>query len=117
MPNHIARLSEAAMIRSLLHLRTVITRERQPGLEHVEALLRLRGVDPAEHHVPAKRPPRFKRSEVMTQVRRALREGPKTARELKALLPDVALGVERSLQRMRCNGEAVRDGWVWSLRH
>jgi hypothetical protein len=42
---------------ALLHLRAQIIRDRLDGLDHVNALLVQRGVDPATHLVRAKRKP------------------------------------------------------------
>ena len=53
---------------SLYYLRSQIIREGLDGLEHVDALLRLRGLDPEAVHVPAKRVEAFRHGEFKRAV-------------------------------------------------
>jgi hypothetical protein len=52
-------MSEGVIIGVLCHIRAEILRDGLDGLEHVEALLRARGVDPETLYVPRKVPKRF----------------------------------------------------------
>ena len=63
----------------LLNLRAQIVRDGQPGLEHVEALLALRGNNLAP--VPRKAHPHFKRGKLRVAIYAALRGGPLTGRD------------------------------------
>lgn len=79
------RLNEASIARVLYFIRAEIVRDGSEGLDHVNALLEMRGHDPEAYHVPEKTPRRFKgRSSRKQAVLSALREGPATSRQLCA---------------------------------
>lgn len=114
-----SRLSEAFIARVLYHLRADAIREGTPGLEHVNALLTLRGLDPEAGRVPMKRPKTFPRGELRRLVLDALRDGPKTAAEIGANVPAdrAQRRVGGVLRRMENAGMVRRDGAVWQLSH
>jgi hypothetical protein len=72
---------------ALLALRKQIIRGKLDGLEHVEALLLMRGVD-LPRVMPPKRPDAARRGHMARLVIGALREGPKTMRELVPIIAD-----------------------------
>ena len=73
---------EDTILNVLHYLRAEIAREGLDGAEHVDALLRLRGHDPAARSIPAKVPKAFRRGELTRVILGALRDGPRTGREL-----------------------------------
>lgn len=77
----------------MLHLRVKTIRENLEGLEHVEALLKMRGVDLARHHVPRKT---AQRRDTALIALGALRSGPKTGKE-------VSQRVTRSTDQPMCS--------------
>lgn len=110
---------------ALLALRAQIVRDNGKGQDHVEALLRLRGIDPSVHHV-RRRIPRdsCKQREVKRLVLEALRHGPKSPREIGAYFmackPEVApdramIRVYRAIYKMRDRGVVAKDGQLWAL--
>lgn len=111
--------------RALLNLRAQIVREDGKGLRHVNALLRLRGIDPDSQHVPEPLPSnRFRRSELKRLIVRTLRSVPHTGRELAAAVASHRPGVDpETLYRRVCasltllhRAGAVRNGnGVWWL--
>ena len=74
--------SNDTFVRVLYRLRAEIIREGQEGLEHVEALLRLRGADPEAQRVPPKAARHFGRGELRLAILRALRDGPRTGMQI-----------------------------------
>jgi len=66
--------------RTLLNLRAQIVRDGGPGLEHVEALLQMRGHNLGP--VPRKAHPQFRRGKLRVAIYAALRGGPLTGREI-----------------------------------
>ncbi len=102
----------------LLALRADIIRRRMDGLEHVEALLRLRSVP-----LPPVRRRYAPRRDTMRIVLDALRDGPKDTAAVAAIA--VAAGIPRyrarrriwlTLDRLHKRGLVVRDGEAWGLR-
>ncbi|MBB93077.1 MAG: hypothetical protein CML68_00510 [Rhodobacteraceae bacterium] len=89
---------------ALLALRKQTIREGRDGLDHVEALLRLRGVDMPE--VRSKRAPdAARRGEAQRIVLAGLRDGPKTLREIAAAMANQRqIGLDAALQR---SGQAL----------
>ncbi len=75
-------LNEQSVINTLLSLRSQITRDRLDGLEEVEKLLVLRGVDLSGHHIPRKTAKHFKRHELRNLVMAELRKSPAPARQI-----------------------------------
>ena len=114
--------------RTLLHALEQVRREciyGADGLEHVEALLKLRGVDPDHLYVPRKMSPdRFKNRVLKRHVVSALNEGPKTSRQIgesvHCAYPHVSvegcvLRTRRSLYRLKLQGVVGREGILWRL--
>ena len=108
---------------ALLALRKRIIREGGKGLEHVEALLALRGV-PAPRVLPPKRRDVAKRGETRRVLLGALRSGPRTLAELvdvvQAWKPDVparlAYGrTAQALYKMQAAGLVGHEGRLWGL--
>lgn len=110
---------------ALLRLRAQIIRDGLEGLQHVEAMLLLRGIDPASHYVRRKIPlDSCKQRELKIIVLDALRSGPKTAREIAQafmrrkpeIAPDRAkIRVHRATYKMRDAGVLVGNAGVWRL--
>lgn len=105
---------------ALLALRAQITREGLEGLEHVNALLVARGVDPAAHRVPRKFAQRRDTSRIALE---ALRDGPKRGYEVARYAarvtgdeyPDQWRRMYQALHNLRRRGLVVKDGRVWRL--
>ncbi len=106
---------------ALLALRVQLIRENRNGLEHVEALLRLRRVPMPE----VKRAPRkaFDRRELRRELAALLRDGPMTCRELADRVQE-AHGftrrrarecVKNSLGKMQRAGWVRLEGGLWGL--
>ena len=108
---------------ALLALRKQIIWGKLDGLGHVEALLRMRGVDmPAV--LPAKNANVAYRGHVRALICEALRDGPKTraeivryvASERPTLPPEtVYRRTDQVLWKMGKAGLVVREGRVWGL--
>lgn len=79
-------LREETIVAVLLNIRAQIIRDGLDGLEHVEALLQARGVDPDEQRVPAKYNRRFRRGRFRSAVVRALRSGLAYAPEIASTI-------------------------------
>lgn len=71
-------------ISALLNTRLDAIRGDQVGLEHIDALLRLKGYNPDDQLIRQHRPRVFKRDELSRYIAKALRDGPKTAPEVVA---------------------------------
>lgn len=93
-------------------------------LDHVDALLVQRGVNPASLHVPRYPADSCRHGEIRLAVIGELQTGPKTASQLvtafHALHPDMALAtartrVHRSVYKMGRAGMAIRTGMKWAL--
>lgn len=89
----------------LFRIRHDIVRGDGDGLEHVDALLRLRGIDPEARLIRSPRPRRFKRGHLTRAVLRALRDGPQTTAQIAAKVGnhsgtlDSVTGILRRLQQ------------------
>ena len=110
------------LIAALHFMRCQIVRDNGEGLSHVDALLRLRGVDPETLPIPDKRPKAFKRSGLRQRVLAELRDGPLTGAELARRVRgnglDYAAAYKRvyaCLQKMTVAGLVVKDGRTWRL--
>lgn len=122
-------ISEETILSVLLYVRAGMIRENRPGLEHVEALLRVRGINPDEQRVPTKYQRRFERGQFRAALVRLLRERPRTAPEIAAeiarrhqFMPyeDAYVRTYSTLREMRRQGfvrsEKDRAGrYVWGL--
>ena len=71
-----------------------IARECLDGSEHVDALLRLRGHDPADRPIPAKVPKAFRRGELTRVILGALEDGPRTGWELAQAVEAASDGMD-----------------------
>lgn len=109
---------------ALYHLRALCKREGHEGLEHVEALLRIRGLDPNSMHVPKKQPRRFRRGELRKAVLSALSNGPVTSKAVTATIlatrPDLDESwlhprIMVSLSTLKNEGAAIRSVEGWTL--
>lgn len=109
---------------ALYHLRALCVRDGHEGLEHVESLLRLRGLDPDAMHVPKKQPRRFRRGELRKAVLDAVGKGPVPSRAvtdaIQALRPDLDEGwlhprIMVSLSTLKNEGLVKRGSQGWSL--
>lgn len=117
------QLVSEAMVSSALHtLRVRTIREGLPGLEHVEALLALRG-DNLAPVLPA-RTILFRKGELSRMIRQALREGPLELRAIvkhayasKPAMDDKAARnrVANALTRLKREGVVAHEGRVWRL--
>ena len=83
-------------VRVLYRLRAEIIREAQDGLEHVDALLRLRGADPEARRVPPKLGHGFGRGKLRMAILRALRDGPRTGKQIAAAVAAAARAQARA---------------------
>ena len=109
---------------ALYHLRALCVRDGHAGLEHVEALLRLRGLDPDAMHVPKKQPRRFRRGELRKAVLDALKGGPVPSRAVTDMIlvarPDLDEEwlhprIMVSLSTLKNEGLVARNTSGWSL--
>ncbi|EAQ24330.1 hypothetical protein ROS217_08770 [Roseovarius sp. 217] len=103
---------------ALLHLRAQMIRDSLDGLEHVEALLVMRGVDLSAHAVPRKI---AQRRDTSILAMDALRSGPKTGKEVSlyaASVTDMTYEEARgrmyqALHNLRRKGWVERNGALW----
>ena len=123
MGTELRRLKPETITRALVALRAELIREGGPGLEHVEALLQLRGHNLGP--VPRKRPPRlFRRGRLRGAIGVALRRGPLTGPEIvRAICAAHALPygtiyrtVYSRLWAMKKAEQVGHKGPLWKLR-
>ena len=107
---------------ALLELRKQIIRGNGEGQEHVEALLRVRGVD-MPRVLPAKPTDSARQGQMARLILEALSERPMTRGALVAHIadkrPDVPLErvywrTDAALDRLRVKGKVRREGRVWN---
>ena len=115
-------MRDATVIGVLHNLRCAILREGQDGLEHVDALLRLRGVDPDGLRMYAKQPKHHGRSKLRLAVIQALRDGPQRGSEIARRVQGEGLDYARAykltydcLRHMHGKGLVRREGRLWGL--
>ena len=118
--------SDKAITAALVNLRAQIIRDGANGLDHVEALLELRGVDLDGLRVPEKVPKQFRKGQLRTAILRALRDGDSTANEIAARVsnrPGTLRAVRAALGDMRRRGAVVvvspargRIRQVWGIK-
>ncbi len=77
-------MTEGVVIGVLRYMRAEIIRDGLDGLEHADALLRARGVDPEALYVPRKQPKHFRRGALRMAILRALQDGPRTSAQITA---------------------------------
>lgn len=116
-------LVSEAMVSSALHtLRVRTIRGDLPGLEHIEALMAIRGGDLAP--VPPARTIRFRKGELRRAVLRALRGRPMALHEIvTAVFAARAVPADRQarnriatiLTGMKLKGMVAHEGRLWSL--
>ncbi|KIT16732.1 hypothetical protein [Jannaschia aquimarina] len=75
-------IKEETVISVLHYMRQEAVREGAGGLDHIDALLRLRGCDPEALNMPRKVPKTFQRSELRRLVLTILRHGPMTGAQI-----------------------------------
>src|SRR6056297_2376637 len=104
------------MINSSLHyLRARTIRDGLDGLEHIEAIMRIRGLDLEAIHVPRKNKRRFRNGALRAAVMGVLREGSYTAREISDNLECQRSCVHKCLRTLEAYGVARREGQVWTI--
>ena len=113
---------EETLVSALHFMRCQIVRDGAQGLDHVDALLRLRGVDPASLPMPDKRPKHFARGKLRIAILEALRQGPMTGAELARRMQGNGLEyaaaykrVYQCLNRMLEAGIVRKDTGQWWL--
>jgi hypothetical protein len=87
---------DETLVSALHFLRCRIEREGNPGIEHVDALLRQLGVDPEALDTPRKTHRAFRKGERRKAVLDALRDGPKTGAEVARAVMEQAPGLTSS---------------------
>lgn len=114
--------SDKILDSALLNLRAQIIRDGKPGLEHVEALLALRGHEPPP--VPVKNRRSFRRGELKRIVLGALRDGPVTTRGVASRVQTHAPHLDDTAaynaawdvcRKFRAAGVVERSGDHWYL--
>lgn len=100
---------------SLLYLRARTIREGLEGLEHIEAIMRIRGMDLEAVHVPKKNKRRFRNGELRRAVLDTLRQEPHTARKIAEKLDCQQQSVRECLRTLEARGVVLREGRVWFL--
>ncbi len=114
-------IKEDTIISTLHYMRAVTVREGAEGLEHIDALLRLRGVDPESLPVPQKFPKTFKRGQLTQAILRELRDGPLRGSELARRLQgnlayaDAYRKVYAALHRLGKSGHVSPKNNLWSI--
>lgn len=107
---------------ALQNLRRDLIRNGGDGLEHVEALMRIRGITP-DRERRWRKPDHSPRWSMSRMVLEALRDGPQRHRDIAAKVhaqrPDLAYVEARvrsgqALARLKRRGLVEREGRVWS---
>lgn len=75
-------LKPKTVIDTLHYVRQEMVREDRDGLEHVDYLLRMYGVEPMALNMPAKTPKDFRKGELRRMVLETLRGGPQTGAQI-----------------------------------
>ena len=108
---------------ALLALRKQITRNGDDGLEHVEALLGIRGVD-MPRVLPSKPANSARQGQMARLILDAMSDRPMTrlelVRHIAEKLPDVPpervyYRTDAALNRLRLKGRVAREGLEWRL--
>lgn len=120
MPRYYFRpIKDETIIATLHHLRCIIVRDGQPGLDHVDALLRQLGADPDTLPMPRKVPHHFARGELRARILDVLRNGPLTGAEIaervRGDLPyaDAYKRTYQALTKMKARGMVRHEARVW----
>lgn len=113
---------DETLIAALHFMRCQVVRDGADGLEHIDALLRLRGVDPDSLPVPDKRPKHFARGKLRIAIMEALRDGPMTGADLARRVQGNGLEyaaaykrVYQALNHMKEAGLVRRESSLWRL--
>ena len=118
-------LKPKTVIDTLHYVRQEMVREERDGLEHVDHLLRMYGVEPLTLNMPAKTRKDFRKGELRRMVVELLRSGPQTGAEVAAAVhvrkPQITY--KRAYQRVYiCLSHLKKIGLVknedrlWSVR-
>jgi hypothetical protein len=122
MGTELRRLKPETITRALVALRVELIRDGGPGLEHVEALLQLRGHNLGPVPQKAKTPARFRRNRLRVAIYAALRDGASTGPEIVRRVAEahgiayaaVYRSVYTQLGEMRRAGRLCHEGLAWS---
>lgn len=113
-------IKEDTVISVLHYLRQEAVREGYDTVEHIDAILRQRGVDPEALNIPRKTPHTFAKGELQRKVLEALRE-PRTGSEIVRVI-DSPLDYRETykrvyivLDRLRRRELVRREGRNWAL--
>ena len=118
-------MQDRTITNALLALRKQIIRGNLDGLDHINALLAARGINPATLRVgPKRRPDQARQGIMRLMVQEALHDGPRTARDIAARIaarrPEITpeathKRTAQALDRMRVAGLVKREGRLWGL--
>lgn len=113
---------EETLVSALHFMRCQIIRGGAEGLPHVDALLALRGVDPASLPVPERRPKHFARGMLQIAITEALRGRPMTGGDLARKVQGNGLDyagaykrVYQCLNRMLAKEAVQKHEGMWRL--
>jgi hypothetical protein len=114
---------EETLVSALHFMRCQVVRDSAEGLDHIDALLRLRGVDPDSLPMPEKRPKHFARGKLRIAIMDALRGGPMTGADLARKIQGNGLEyaaayrrVYQCLNRLLVTGIVSKDCGKWQMR-
>ena len=110
------RHSDETINISLYYLRAQIIRDGADGLEHVEALMKLRGLALDALPVPEKRNRRFRKGQLRQAILDELRKGPRTSRQIAETIGHDRNNFAHTLQALKSRGVVRLDGRTWTLR-
>lgn len=108
--------SDETIDTSLYYLRAQIIRDGADGLEHVEALMNLRGLALDALPVPEKRNRRFRKGQLRQAILDELRKGPRTSRQLQDVIGHSMNNFRHTLLTLEARGVVRLEGRVWTLR-
>lgn len=94
---------------SHLYLSARTIRDGLNGLEHIDAIMRIRGLDPEAVHVPRKNNRRFRNGTLRVAVMDVLRGGSYTAREIADKLGCQYSCVYGCLRTLEAHGVVRRE--------
>lgn len=109
------RHSDKTINVSLYYLRARIIRDHLDGLEHVEALMRLRGLDLDAVKVPKIRNKRYGNGELQRAVLELLSRAPLTVQGMAHELDHPWRSITPTLRALEARGVVRREGRVWRL--
>jgi len=110
---HTWKLNTDQLNDQLYRVRAQIIRDELEGVEHVDALLRLRGLEPEAFHIPKKINREYKRGDTMKAVLKQLRNGPERFEKIATHMHKSS--VRGALKRLEARGIVVKEGRVWNL--